>query len=81
MKVQVRVFAMVREMVGAETIELEVQDAATVSELRAALLRLYPELKSIERFLKVAVNADFAGDATVLHAGDEIVVLPPVSGG
>jgi molybdopterin synthase sulfur carrier subunit len=81
MKVQVRVFAMVRDIVGAELIDVEVPDAATAGEVRGALVSRYPELQSVAGFLKMAVNAEFAADATRVYAGDEIVVLPPVSGG
>ncbi len=82
MTVTVRLFAVFRERVGSDSIELEVDDGATVAE---ALERLAerPELTDLlERMpVRMAVNRDYADSDTQLSSGDELALVPPVSGG
>jgi molybdopterin converting factor subunit 1 len=82
MTVTVRLFAVFRERVGSDSIELEVDDGATVAE---ALERLAerPELGDLlERMpVRMAVNRDYADSDTPLSSGDELALVPPVSGG
>jgi molybdopterin converting factor subunit 1 len=82
MTVTVRLFAVFRERVGSDSIEVEVDDGATVAE---ALERLAerPELTDLlERMpVRMAVNRDYADSDTPLSSGDELALVPPVSGG
>lgn len=52
----------------------------TVREVRNALLESYPALRELSS-LMIAVNEAYADEQTVLEAGDEVVLIPPVSGG
>jgi molybdopterin converting factor subunit 1 len=81
MKVSVLLFAAAREMVGKESVELELPDAATVAVAKAALLRSYPALTAPAQNLLWAVNNEYAGDSRVLHHSDVVACFPPVSGG
>ena len=82
MTVTVRLFAVLRERVGSDSIEVELDDGATVAE---ALERLAerPELGDLlERMpVRMAVNRDYADGDTALAPGDELALVPPVSGG
>lgn len=82
MTVTVRLFAVFRERVGSDSIEVELDDGATVAE---ALERLAerPELGDLlERMpVRMAVNRDYADADTALAPGDELALVPPVSGG
>jgi MoaE-MoaD fusion protein len=82
MTVTVRLFAVLRERVGSDSIEVELDDGATVAE---ALERLAerPELSDLlERMpVRMAVNRDYADGDTALSPGDELALVPPVSGG
>lgn len=75
------VFAGVREAVGQREIELELAEGATVADLRHELVQLYPQLAGIAPSLSVAVNQEYCADETQLAAGDEVAIIPPVSGG
>lgn len=81
MKVRVRAFAVYRELLGRDTIELELADGATP---RAAFERLFAGRGDLPRLLKstmFAVNEDYvAGDAT-LKDGDVLALIPPIAGG
>ncbi len=82
MTVTVRLFAMLRERVGSDSIDLELADGATVAEAIAALAER-PELGGLLDRMPVAmaVNRDYADPGTPLAAGDELALVPPVSGG
>jgi molybdopterin converting factor small subunit len=68
------VFGLARAADGRDTLELELPPGATVFE---ALRRL--DLSTLE--LHAAVNGESAGDGTVLHDGDEVVLIPAIQGG
>ena len=77
MEVTVRLFAMLRERAGAREVTLELPDGARVSDALAALRDVAPP----ELPLVMAVNREYARDDRVLDAGDELALIPPVSGG
>jgi len=78
MEVTVRLFAMLRERAGADSLTLELPDGARVSDALAseALAPLADGLP-----LVMAVNREYADAEHVLDAGDELALIPPVSGG
>ena len=82
MTVTVRLFAVLRERVGSDSIEVELEDGATVAEALARLAER-PELgELLDRMpVAMAVNRDYADPGTSLAAGDELALVPPVSGG
>jgi molybdopterin converting factor subunit 1 len=74
-------FALYRERAGASIVSVDVPDACTVGELTAAVRADYPRLAPPEVRIVVAVNAEYADDEQVLQPGDEVCLIPPVSGG
>jgi molybdopterin converting factor subunit 1 len=76
MEVEVRLFAMLRERAGAPTVTLDLPDGARV---RDALEELSPLAGGLP--LVMAVNREYAGEDRVLGQGDELALIPPVSGG
>jgi molybdopterin synthase catalytic subunit len=82
MVVRVRLFAMLRESAGSACVELELHGAATVADALLALsedARLRDLLARLP--VRMAVNRDYADAATRLRAGDELALIPPLSGG
>ncbi len=77
MEVTVRLFAMLRERAGAREVTLTLPDGARVSDALGALGDVAPP----ELPLVMAVNREYARDDRVLDAGDELALIPPVSGG
>jgi molybdopterin converting factor subunit 1 len=80
-KISVLLFGQVRELVGASSIELELEEPATVDSAFAALSAMHPKLSQMERSLLFAVNEEYAQRAQPLAENDRLAVLPPVSGG
>jgi len=72
--VSVQLFAGLRERVGADRVELELPDGATVADVLVAM-------DVGDRECVVAVNRDYANADTRIAAGDEVALVPPVSGG
>src|SRR5215212_10160696 len=80
MHVTVRLFAGLRERAGADSLAVEVAEPATVADLLAALDGT-PVGGMPERSVIVAVNREYAGKEAPVRAGDEVALIPPVSGG
>ncbi len=80
--VRVRLFAILREQAGSDSLQIELDEGATVAD---ALARLGtdPSLGDLLARLPVqmAVNRDYAGPDTPLRAEDELALIPPISGG
>ena len=82
MLVRIRLFAQLRERAGADAVEAELADGATVADALAALSGRPGLGKLLARLpVRMAVNRELVGDDTPLRAGDELALLPPVSGG
>jgi molybdopterin synthase catalytic subunit len=82
MNVRVRLFAILRERAGRESIEVEVADDATVADAIEALGEQPGLGEVLERMpVAMAVNREYAPAETPLRSGDELALIPPVSGG
>ncbi len=81
MRVIVRLFARLKDIVGAPELLRDVPPGATVAMLWQQLATEFPELAPYERSISSAVNTDHASMRHVLGDGDEVAFLPPVSGG
>lgn len=81
MRIVIRPFARLRDIVGAERLERDVPDGATVEAVWAALAGEFPDLAPLRRAVSVAVNEEFSRFAARVYDGDEVALLPPVSGG
>jgi molybdopterin synthase sulfur carrier subunit len=82
--VTLRLFAAAREAAGCSRADFDLDEARDIeSLLRAARVRFGTEFDAVLATSRVWVNGDEpgAGDGTPLHDGDEVAVLPPVSGG
>ncbi len=81
MRVTVRLFARLRELVGAGDLHRDAQEGATVADVWDSLARDYPAIAPYAASISCAVNAEYARMAAPLREGDEVAFLPPVSGG
>jgi molybdopterin converting factor subunit 1 len=81
MRVTVRLFARLRDIVGAGEVAREAQDGATARQVWDALAADHPGLVPYGAVSSCAVNEEYAPFGTALKDGDEVAFLPPVSGG
>lgn len=81
MTVDIKLYAGARHLAGAESVSLDLPENATVQQLSQTLGRRRPELAQLLRHSRFAVNSAYAADQDRITAGDEIALIPPVSGG
>ena len=76
MTVEVRLFAMLRQRAGSDTIAVELEPGATVGDLLGELTDLIGAMP-----VRAAVNREYSDSGQALLPGDEVALIPPVSGG
>ncbi len=80
MQIKIMAFGITRDIVGTHEFDLQLKENASVSDLRMALGEAYPRLAALAS-LAIAVNQEYAKDDVQLTEKDEVVLIPPVSGG
>ncbi len=80
MQLRVLCFGRLRELIAPE-IAAELPSPATVADLWRSLREQHPGLAAYDGAIAIAVNQSFASSSTLLAEGDEVALLPPVSGG
>ena len=81
MKVRVRCFAAVREIVGVSELTIDLPEGSALIDLIHQLHGQFPRLQALTGSLLFSVNREYASTDKSLAAGDEIAFIPPVSGG
>ncbi|MEE3368393.1 MAG: MoaD/ThiS family protein [Planctomycetota bacterium] len=81
MKITVRLFAVARDLAGSQSVEVDLDENATVSDLRAALIAAFPAFSDIVDHMLFSVDSEYASDHTTITADSDIGCIPPVSGG
>lgn len=81
MTIRVRLFAGLREAAGEDAVPLELPSTSTVEAAWSRLVERHPLLAPRRRSLSAAVNRRYVGFDEPLVEGDEVVFVPPVSGG
>ena len=81
LRIHVRLFAMQRELAGTRALDLEVAPGSTIEEAWSALVAVHPVLAPGRPAVRFAHNGAYAPATTALADGDEIAMIPPVSGG
>lgn len=80
-KVRVRLFAGLKELIGRQDITVELPEGASVGDLREKLGGDIPRLASFLPSLVCAVNEEYRLPEYPLNDGDEVALIPPISGG
>lgn len=81
MTITVLLFGHYRDAVKDSTFPLTLEEGVTVADVAAQLAAMNPRLSDLLQRTRYAVGAEFAKADTVLHDGDELAFLPPMSGG
>jgi molybdopterin converting factor subunit 1 len=77
----VRCFAAVREIVGVGELIVDLPEGAALIQLISQLGSQFPRLQALTGSLLFSVNREYASTDKRLAAGDEVALIPPVSGG
>lgn len=81
MLVRVLFFGPARDAAQHERVELMLPDNASVEDALTVLVEQFPSLRLTLPRCRIAVNTDYANATTLLRDGDELAIIPPVSGG
>ncbi|MDR8394141.1 MoaD/ThiS family protein [Aliifodinibius sp. S!AR15-10] len=80
MKINLKLFGITKEIIGKTEIEFQISSPIDVSSLREKLKQEFPKLEDLKS-LAIAVNGEYVQQDLPLTEDDEIVLIPPVSGG
>lgn len=81
LRIHIRLFAMQRELAGTRALDVSVAPGATIEDAWSALVERFPVLAPGRPAVRFAHNGAYAPASTVLADGDEVAMIPPVSGG
>ena len=79
--IRVLLFGAAADLAGTRETELPVDDGVTLAEIWPLLAGRHPDLAPMRDTLAFAVNGEYAREDAGVFPGDEVAVLPPVSGG
>lgn len=80
MRIKIKYFAGLRDIAGKENEVIEIEGKIRIADILEILYKKYPEMKKTAEII-VARNRQYANEDERVEEGDEIAVLPPVSGG
>lgn len=80
MKIKIIAFGIAKDILGSSQLEVEMDGAHTIIALKKKLLDENPEFEKL-RSLRFAVNEEYCSEDYRLKNADEVVIIPPVSGG
>ena len=79
MKIEIISFGIAKDILKSKRLTISVSER-TIGALRQQLITEFPEFEKLKS-LKFAVNTDYVNDEFQLKENDEVVLIPPVSGG
>ena len=80
MDIEILAFGIAKDIVKGSTFRMKLPDESTVGNLKAHLCATYPEFERLASFA-IAVNESYQPDDFTIREQDEVVIIPPVSGG
>lgn len=81
--VKIRFFAMLKNKVGQEEVNLDVPENISLEKFKQILKKEFPAITEFldKKSIMISVNQEFATNNTMIKDGDEVALLPPFSGG
>lgn len=79
--IHVKLFAVTKDLAGTSEATLSLQDDAQAASVLDHFLKVNSRFEGWKDHLRVAVNSEYVDLHHLLHDGDEVAIIPPVSGG
>ncbi|NND35388.1 MAG: MoaD/ThiS family protein [Saprospiraceae bacterium] len=80
MNIKILAFGIAKDIIGAREMTLQIAEGSDVGGLKEHLVNQYADFGRLKS-LALAVNEEYAHDSLMLTSDDEVVIIPPVSGG
>ena len=80
MKVNVRAFGIAKDIFQKSSTEIELAEGSSVMDLKKEIESRFPDFRKLKHY-HIALNEDYAQAEAIIKDQDEIVIIPPVSGG
>lgn len=81
MRITVKLFAILRDRAGTGELTLSLPPGAAASAATDSLAQSHPSLRDLLPRTALALNREYVDSTATLHDGDELALIPPVSGG
>jgi MoaD family protein len=80
--IRILYFAFLKDLTGVRSDTMKLPFGSTIHNLLTNILKIYPQINSnLLKLIKVSVNYKIVDAKTILKDGDEVALLPPISGG
>ncbi len=80
MQVNILAFGITKDILGKTLVNIDIPEGSSVKQLKEKLIVTYPKMEELTSLL-IAVNEEYGDELQIIQAGDEIALIPPVSGG
>lgn len=80
MKIEILAFGIAKDIIKNRTISIDLPDGSNVGFLKKELTDRFPDFQKLKS-IAIAVNEEYQTDEFNLSEKDEVVIIPPVSGG
>ncbi|TYP99670.1 molybdopterin synthase sulfur carrier subunit [Tenacibaculum adriaticum] len=80
MNIKLLLFGITTDLLETSSLDFEIEENSTVSNLKSTLVKSYPQLKNIDSYA-IAVNEEYASEEIQINPNDVVAIIPPVSGG
>jgi molybdopterin converting factor small subunit len=81
MKIRVQFYSQLRDLAGAQMLDVDLSDKATVADLLEKLYQKLPALRARDKSILVGAGVEFVDRNYTIKPNDEISIMPPVQGG
>ena len=78
---KIQLYSILKSELRSDSVDLETQPGITVCEFLDLACEKYPKIAPYRSVMRLAVNQTYVQDSSIVHDGDEIAIITPVSGG
>ncbi|MYI84061.1 MAG: MoaD/ThiS family protein [Rhodothermaceae bacterium] len=78
---QIQLYSVLRSKLATASVNLEAHDGVTAGEVMDSICDHYPLMAPYRNIMRLAINQEYASEARIIHSGDELALITPVSGG
>ena len=80
MKITLTAFGIAKDILQTHSKEITFPEGQSIGELKVFLCREYPDFTKLKK-ISFAINEEYQDDTFALRDNDEVIIIPPVSGG